>query len=231
MEIDHLIVGAGTAGCVLAERLSADPARRVVVLEAGPDAGDGTGVADGLDWGLRATVTGGRAEPLARGRVVGGSAQVNGMGAVRATAGDFRAWAALGLPAWDWERVLESYRRVEHDLEYGGLPYHGDAGPVPITRWPEEQWTPPVRGLVEAALDAGHPYCADLNAPGARGIGPYPHHRRGRRRMSTALTHLAPARGRPNLTVRAGCPVERVLVRRGRATACWPGERPSPPAR
>ncbi|MEV0629325.1 GMC family oxidoreductase [Nonomuraea wenchangensis] len=210
MEIDHLIVGAGTAGCVLAERLSADPARRVVVLEAGADGEDG-------DWGLRATVTGGRVEPLARGKVVGGSAQVNGMGALRATVRDFRAWAALGLPSWDWERVLESYRRVETDLEHGGRPYHGDAGPVPITRWPETEWTPPVRGLVEAMTAAGHPYCPDMNAPGASGVGPYPHNRRGRRRMPTALTHLAPARARPNLTVLPGRAAERVLVRRGRA--------------
>ncbi|WP_336207240.1 GMC family oxidoreductase [Nonomuraea sp. LPB2021202275-12-8] len=219
MGIDHLIVGAGTAGCVLAARLSQNPLRRVAVLEAGPDRGEEAA----YDWGLRATVTAGRVDGLARGKVVGGSAQVNGMGAVRAPARDFDAWAALGLPAWGWDRVLESYRRVETDLEYGDRPYHGAAGPVPITRHPREQWIAPVRGLVEAVLAAGHPYCEDMNAPGASGIGPYPHNRRGAARMSTAVTHLAPARTRENLTVRADLTVDRVVVRDGRAIGVLAG--------
>ncbi|WP_188194804.1 GMC family oxidoreductase [Nonomuraea sp. SYSU D8015] len=219
MDIDHLIVGAGTAGCVLAARLSEDPARQVMLLEAGPE-----GVEDAeYDWGLRATVTAGRDDGLARGKVIGGSARVNGMGAVRAPARDYHAWAALGLPAWGWDRVLESYRRVETDLEYGDQPHHGDSGPVPITRHPREQWIAPVSALVEAVRAAGHPYCPDMNAPDASGIGPYPHNRRGGARMPTSVTHLAPARSRPNLTVRADLPVERVVVRDGRAAGVLAG--------
>lgn len=229
--IDVLIVGAGTAGCVLAARLSEDPARQVTVIEAGPDfpgedalpdslrTGDGTG----YDAGLRAVICGDRTDALARGRVVGGSSQVNGCGTVRALPADFDAWAALGFPEWGWEHVLDSYRRLETDHDFPGAPYHGDRGPVPITRPRESDLTAPMRGFLDAVLDAGHPYRADLNEPGATGIGPYPQNRRHGVRMSAALTHLAPARGRPNLTVRAGLPADRVLVRNGRAVGVAAG--------
>ena len=219
--VDHVIVGAGTAGCVLAARLSEDPHRRVLVLEAGPDfptesvlpaaLRDGDG--EGYDWGTRAVICDGRAAEVPRGKVVGGSAQVNHRGALRAPAADFDAWAARGLPAWGWDRVLPSYCRVEADQEYGDEPYHGAAGPVPITRVPRDDLTAPMAGFLEAVLAAGHPYRADMNAPGADGIGPYPQNRRRRTRMSTNLTHLAPARNRANLTVRGGVTVDRVVLR------------------
>jgi choline dehydrogenase len=234
MDIDHLVVGAGTAGCVLAARLSEDPRRQVVVLEAGPDFpgeadlppvllhGDGSG----FDAGLSATICDGRTGGVARGRVVGGSAQVNSGGAVRALAADFAAWAAPGLPEWSWEQVLPAYRRLESDQDFPDTPYHGGAGPVPIVRVPRRQLTAPMAGFLEAVLAGGHAYCPDMNAPDAIGIGPYPQNRRGRVRMSTNLTHLAPARRRPNLQVRGNAPVERILVRDGRAVGVVVGGEP-----
>lgn len=225
IEVDHLIVGAGTAGCVLAARLSEDPSRRVVMLEAGPDfptenalpasLRDGNG--EGFDAGLQATICAGRKDRIARGRVVGGSSQVNGCGALRTLAADFDAWAGLGLPNWSWQRVLASYRRLETDHDYPDDPYHGADGPVPIVRANLEELTAPMRGFLEAVLDAGHPYCADMNAPEATGIGPYPQNRRQRVRMSTNLTHLSSARQRPNLTVRGSTTVNRVLIRDDKA--------------
>lgn len=229
--IDVLIVGAGTAGCVLAARLSEDPARQVALVEAGPDFptedalpdslryGDGTG----YDAGLRAVICGDRADGLARGRVVGGSSQVNGCGTVRALPADFDAWAGLGFPEWEWDRVLDSYVRLETDHDFPGAPYHGDRGPVPITRPREAGLTAPMRGFLDAVLDAGHPYRADMNEPGALGIGPYPQNRLRGVRMSAGLTHLAPARDRPNLAVRADLPADRVLVRDGRAVGVEAG--------
>lgn len=223
---DLVIVGAGTAGCVLAARLSADPSRSVLLLEAGPDFPElatmpealTTGGGEGYDWGLAATVAAGRVAGLARGKVVGGSAQVNGRGAVRALPADFDAWAASGLPAWSWERVLPAYVRAESDQDFPDAPYHGSDGPVPIVRPDRERLSPPMAGFLDAVLAHGHQYREDMNVPGAVGIGPYPHNQyAGGVRASTALTHLGPARARANLTVRGGARVDRVVIRDGRA--------------
>ena len=228
---DVLIVGAGTAGCVLAARLSEDTARRVTVVEAGPDFPDERALPEtlrygdggGFDAGLRALVCDGRAESLARGRVVGGSSQVNGCGAMRALPADFAAWAALGLPEWSWDGVLDAYRRLETDHDFPGAPYHGDRGPVPIARPDPERLPAPARGFLDAVLDRGHAYQADMNSPGAVGIGPYPQNRLRRVRMSATLTHLVPARARPNLTVRADTVADRIVVRDGRAAGVAAG--------
>lgn len=226
---DCVVVGAGTAGCVLAARLSEDPARRVAVLEAGPDARDVASMPEALrrgsaagddgdyDWGLSATVCGGRHAPLARGRIVGGSAQVNGSGAWRAPAEDFARWTATGVQGWSWADVVQAYRAIETDVDFGDLEWHGSTGPVPITRFSEEELSAPMAGLLEAVVAAGHTELADMNAPDAVGIGRYPQNRRRDIRMSTNLTHLAPARGRDNLTVRTDVTVDTVEIRDGRA--------------
>jgi choline dehydrogenase len=177
-----------------------------------------TGNGEGFDWALSAATVGGRVAPLARGRVVGGCAQINGRGAVRALAADYQAWADRGLPGWSWEQMLAAYRRAETDQDFPDAPYHGADGPVPIVRPDPDRFTKPMAGFLEAMTACGHPFRADMNAPDAVGIGPYPHNQYpDGSRASTALTHLRPARVRPNLTVRADAFADRVVLHDGRA--------------
>jgi choline dehydrogenase len=144
MDYDDVIVGGGSAGAVLAARLSEDPARRVVLLEAGPDYAtlDSTPVdlqdcwrmsLSGHDWGLTAEAVPGRAIPYPRGRVVGGSSAVNAAIALRGVPADYDEWALLGNDAWGWDRVLPYFCRLEDD-PVGVAEVHGCGGPIAIRR-------------------------------------------------------------------------------------------------
>jgi choline dehydrogenase len=227
---DVVIVGAGPAGCVLGSRLSEDPDRSVLLLEAGPDYGPDTAdwpadvktstrmPLDTHQWGyLHAGRPADKPFPLNRARIVGGTSAINGCVWLRGSAADYDAWAAAGNSGWGFVDLLPYFRRAESD-PLGG-PYHGIEGPVPVYRMGEADTTPIDRAVSAAAVALGYAPVADLNgAPEqAPGVGSAPKNVAGGVRMNAAFTHLATARNRSNLAIVPDALVDRVLIEQGRA--------------
>jgi choline dehydrogenase len=220
---DVIVAGGGTAGCVVASRLSEDPDRRVLLLEGGPDFPDRASlppdVADGAfpttehDWGYRSQPDpAGRSIPLPRGRLMGGCSATNACVALRACPADFEHWAALGNEGWSFDKVLPFFVRCETDRDFPEALWHGSSGPLPIRRSATDELAPSQAAALEAAAALGYPAVDDHNRPGAIGAGLLPVNRIDGLRMSTAVTYLAAARARPNLTVMPDTLIDRVEV-------------------
>ena len=225
--MDYVIVGAGSAGCVLAARLSEDPAAQVTLLEAGPP---DTSVLIHCPAGLALLARTGRAnwafqtvpQPglngrrgyQPRGKVLGGSSSINAMIYTRGVPQDYDGWAAAGNAGWGWADVLPAFKQAEHN-ERGADAFHGTGGPLNVMDLCDPN--PFSHAFFEAGVQAGHAHNRDFNGASQAGVGLYQVTHQGGERCSVAKAYLTPNRARPNLHVVTGAHAARVLLERGRA--------------
>jgi choline dehydrogenase len=226
-EFDFIIVGGGTSGCVLGERLSADPANRVLLLETGrpnrnqllriPMTARNFWTNEHYLWNYQSEPepsVNGRRIPVPRGKILGGSGAINGMLYARGHPRDYDQWRQLGCDGWSFEDVLPYYKRVEHDSR-GATPYHGNAGPLGISRKPAANPLTPL--FLEAAEQAGIPANEDQNGASSEGMSVPDLTIDKGERASTYSAFLRPAMARPNLTVLTHAQATRLLIEGGRA--------------
>ncbi|MGA7328863.1 MAG: choline dehydrogenase [Rhodomicrobium sp.] len=224
---DYVIIGGGSAGCVLANRLSVDPSIKVALLEAGPPdknflihmpGGYAALMKTGwFDWGYHTEPQKGlQARRLfwPRGKVLGGSSSVNAMIYMRGVPSDYDMWAQLGNRGWAWEDVLPYFKKAENYLP-GGDEYHATGGPLQVSRRPING--PLNLAWLEAGNQAGYPCTPDFNGPQQEGFGPIDCTVANGRRASAAVSYLSPVLPRKNLTVISRAQVTRIVVERGRA--------------
>ncbi len=236
MKYDVIIVGAGSAGSVLASRLSEDGSRSVLLLEAGRDYPDLGSLPDEIKfgirpwyesrdpwanaWGYQANTNVAGREPinLPRGKVTGGSSAINGQVWFRGIPDDFDLWQESGCDGWSYFDVLPYFRKSETDLDFSGDDFHGSEGFIPVKRHKGDELLETPRAFLDACLSYGFPLTEDMNHPDSTGVGYYPLNRVDGIRMSTAMTYLANVRNNLNLTIRSEVLVHKIIVKDN--TAC-----------
>ncbi len=225
---DYVIVGGGSAGCVLANRLSEDPSIRVILMEAGgrdwnpwihiPVGYFKTMHNKSVDWCYKTEPDpglNGRQLDWPRGKVLGGSSSLNGLLYVRGQPADYDRWAQMGNTGWGWDDVLPLFKRSESQ-ERGEDEFHGVDGGLAVSNMRLQR--PICDAWVAAAQAAGYPYNPDYNGAEQEGVGYFQLTAKNGRRCSSAVAFLNPARSRPNLTILTNAPVSRVQVEDGRCT-------------